>query len=309
MSESDTSSVGLMPDPGEQLRRAREQAGKTLKEVSNETLIPAAKLRALEEQDLERVGGLAYVTGYTRAYARAVGIESKLYVRSFEDLFGVEKQQPVAPANFEAEPLPRVYSLAWIKYVFIALALIAACYGVLTLLQNDTFDSLTRYEPTIEPVKSAAKDLKVEVETPQANFESLQEFHQAAESLPEEIVEELEKAPEEQFDQGNGSGEFLEDNSASGGLPDQEQQDESSEPQDSLVMTFSDQCWVEVADAQGEVKIAQIAESGDNLQLFGEAPFRIMLGNADAAFVALNGEVVPIPIRAGRRTARIVAGQ
>ena len=56
--------------PGAALRRAREQAGIALEVVAQRTMIPLSRLRALENDDYERVGVATFVVGYVRAYAK-----------------------------------------------------------------------------------------------------------------------------------------------------------------------------------------------------------------------------------------------
>ena len=71
-----------------------------------------------------------------------------------------------------------------------------------------------------------------------------------------------------------------------------------------LDMDFNDDCWVEVKDASGTVLIAKLRLRGDNLRLFGEAPFEVMVGNSRAVQIHLNGRLVDVPVNPNRRTAR-----
>lgn len=57
-----------------QLRTARDAAGLSRKDIADRTKIPERHLIALEEGDFTAVGGRAYAIGFTRSYARAVGL-------------------------------------------------------------------------------------------------------------------------------------------------------------------------------------------------------------------------------------------
>ena len=57
-----------------QLRAARDAAGLSRKDIADRTKIPERHLIALEEGDFASVGGRAYAIGFTRSYARAVGL-------------------------------------------------------------------------------------------------------------------------------------------------------------------------------------------------------------------------------------------
>ena len=78
---------------------------------------------------------------------------------------------------------------------------------------------------------------------------------------------------------------------------------------DALALSFTEECWVEVTDASGKALIARLATSGDNLQLFGRAPFEVVLGNAAAASMAFNGQVVDVAPPRGRKSMRLTVGQ
>ncbi len=75
-----------------------------------------------------------------------------------------------------------------------------------------------------------------------------------------------------------------------------------------LELSFSEPCWVEVTDANGERIIAREAQSGDNLRLSGPAPFVVVLGNAPAASVSLDGEPVTMRPRPGTNVVRLNLG-
>lgn len=77
-----------------------------------------------------------------------------------------------------------------------------------------------------------------------------------------------------------------------------------SAPQNDLVFSFSDDCWISVKDANGESLFAQLQRSGDNLQLSGIAPFDVQLGNARVATLRVNDEPFSIPVKSGRKTSR-----
>ena len=59
---------------GDRLRKAREEQGLSLAEVAQRTRITQRHLRAVEESDFSELPGRTYVTGFARAYARAIGI-------------------------------------------------------------------------------------------------------------------------------------------------------------------------------------------------------------------------------------------
>ena len=55
---------------GEKLRREREMRGVTLEEIAESTKIGTRSLRALEQEDFEKLPGGIFNKGFVRAYSR-----------------------------------------------------------------------------------------------------------------------------------------------------------------------------------------------------------------------------------------------
>lgn len=84
------------------------------------------------------------------------------------------------------------------------------------------------------------------------------------------------------------------------GLADQEAPEAEAETlaasPDSLSMSFSGPCWVQVLDAGGETLFSGQRDADTSLTLSGAAPFRLTFGNGAAvASVSVNGEAVTLP--------------
>ncbi len=63
---------------------------------------------------------------------------------------------------------------------------------------------------------------------------------------------------------------------------------------DSISFSFTEECWLEVSDARGDVLMADLQSAGSSLQLQGTAPFDVKLGNSPAVKIELNGDQVAI---------------
>lgn len=62
---------------GDRLREARERAGMTLGQLSAELRIPERHLLLIEKGDFAALPAKTYATGFTRSYARAVGLDER----------------------------------------------------------------------------------------------------------------------------------------------------------------------------------------------------------------------------------------
>lgn len=77
---------------GERMQREREMRSITLEEIAESTKIGCRMLRALEEEDFEKLPGGIFNKGFVRAYAKFLGIDEEQAVTDFQAAF-VEKQQ------------------------------------------------------------------------------------------------------------------------------------------------------------------------------------------------------------------------
>lgn len=128
---------------GDRLRLAREAAGLSLADVATRTRITQRHLEAIEKSDFSELPGRTYVTGFARAYARAVDLpeaEIGAAVRREleEDTYAArpayEAYEPTDPARL---PTAR---LTWT--LVIVTALLASAYGVWRFLSIEPDEAL-----------------------------------------------------------------------------------------------------------------------------------------------------------------------
>jgi len=128
---------------GDRLRLAREAAGLSLADVATRTRITQRHLAAIEKSDFSELPGRTYVTGFARAYARAVDLpeaEIGAAVRREleEDAYGsrplYEAYEPTDPARL---PTAR---LTWT--LVIVTLLLASAYGVWRFLSIEPDEAL-----------------------------------------------------------------------------------------------------------------------------------------------------------------------
>ena len=66
----------MPPTLGQRLRRARDERGWLLEEISHRTRIPLLRLRELEEDNLNGCGGMTYAKSFLRTYSEALGVDA-----------------------------------------------------------------------------------------------------------------------------------------------------------------------------------------------------------------------------------------
>lgn len=116
---------------GERLRRAREAAGLTIEDVAAQTRISVRHLHDIERGDFAALPGRTYAFGFSRTYARTVGLDEGEVadaVRAELDA-ATDYDRPMA-AKFEPGDPARVPSggLVWFSIIAILLLLIGGYF-------------------------------------------------------------------------------------------------------------------------------------------------------------------------------------
>jgi transcriptional regulator with XRE-family HTH domain len=102
---------------GEQLRAARETHGLSLGDISAQTRVAERHLIAIEEDRFAQLAAPTYAIGFSRAYARAVGLdEAAIAVRVRRQLDAQPHARPAPAPSFEPGDPARVppSRIAWL---------------------------------------------------------------------------------------------------------------------------------------------------------------------------------------------------
>ncbi|MFM5917949.1 MAG: RodZ domain-containing protein [Novosphingobium sp.] len=115
---------------GSRLRRAREDAGKTVAALAAQTRISVRQIEAIEASDYAALPGRTYAVGFSRTLARAVGLdEAEVAASTRAELNEQQVDNQLRPApTFEPGDPARVPSarLTWFALGGVVLAVIAA---------------------------------------------------------------------------------------------------------------------------------------------------------------------------------------
>ena len=79
--------------------------------------------------------------------------------------------------------------------------------------------------------------------------------------------------------------------------------------EETLRFVFVDECWLEIKDGNGNAIYADLGRSGDEVMVFGTAPFEVLFGKAPAVTMEFNGRYVDLERRtASDDTAKVRVG-
>jgi cytoskeleton protein RodZ len=94
------------PGPGERLRAARLSMGYDLAKIAGELHLTTSVVEALEADDFRNVGARVFVRGYLRNYARVVGMPVESVLRQFDEKWpddgashSMVRESPTLPAD------------------------------------------------------------------------------------------------------------------------------------------------------------------------------------------------------------------
>ncbi len=314
--------------PGAELKAQREAAGHDLMAIATATRITRSKLAALEADDYEKLGGNTFVIGYIRQYAKWLGVDADPLVQAFERIVGeaprAERDHQVQQESATGQEyfwktyaesdnwlLKNSVSLLWVAAAILALVFLVS------VVSKDTGKESPVATENHDSAAEVAETPDVDV-SPEASLGGVESDQALGETAPTETSDTapaedradlaadeaplpVEAIPNEDIP---APAETIE--------PESVAQADSATPEpvgtDQLAMSFTGPCWVEVTDANGDLHVARLLEASDNLQVTGTAPFEIMLGNARAVTLLVNGRVVNTNPGPNRDTLRLTVG-
>lgn len=287
--------------PGIVLRQARESAGLSIEELALRSRIGEAKLGQLERGEFKAVGGKVYVQGYLRTLSKLLSLNGDELLAAYRDYCACsEQEEPVdasqtnvvtaytkveRQANGSQALAMTLKVLPWVAVPAVVVL------GLSMLLGGKASEEGSQSAENVVEVQSR----------PLQSSQSLAPTLQAAEQSDDfsAFEEGATLAASESRLQEEPQDEQLE-------VPSPVRNQTAINPEHSEInMQFTDECWVEVKDGTGAVIFADLQNNGDNLQLFGEAPFNIMLGNATAVTLSLDGQPVSTAVGPNRKTLRL----
>lgn len=318
----DPADTAFSASPGEQLKSERESQGLSVAEVAGGLNLRPAVIRGLEKDSYEEVPVAVYRRGYLRAYAHLLGIEDKPVLDAYRARFGGEEsERRVTPVQM-ARPPSRIG--AWL-FRLVTLLVIAGLIG-LTLMW---WQSRGGNEPPgvgdSSPVAVDGLDgtttTIAEPEAPtvrQAPEESLPPLPEESERLG--LVEDPDALADEtaEIDTDTAlalalaltdSEPEIADEAASEQVAGEEEVAATSATRRQLELTFNEQSWTEIFDANNQRIFVGLQEPGTTARVEGEPPFRLTVGNATGVELVWAGDSVDLRARAGaNNVARFTLG-
>ncbi len=271
---------------GEMLRGARLAHDLTLEQLSTELRIEAKQLKALEENRFEQIGVPVFVKGYLKQYGLRLGID----VRDLLALY--HKQTTLADVEVQPSRSIKLHDerqiTSWVVLAVVLVLVVALAYwwwsggnfGSLPLTRSAPAATATTAPAAIErTTQSQAQPLEGSSAAPSPAISGAALPADSASTAPAPLDATAAAA----------AGGIVE---PSGDGDDGGAATVAAMP---LELVFAAESWAEVTDARGERLLFGLTPAGRTVTVEGAPPFAVVLGNAAAVQITVDGEPYVIP--------------
>jgi len=256
------------PSVGQTLREAREAQGVTLDDAAVRLRLMHRQVEAMERNDLESLGQPVFARGFVRNYARLLGLAPESLLARMDGA----PAEPAAVSPVEP-PLPRSWLTSpWLILSLLGLLLVVAVPVALYLwLNSEAGDGPIKQVPPV--AQSHPAPAPVTATAPVAA--PAEAVAPAAQVVPTPSVAPAAANAEQVA-------------AAAAAAP------EPAAVGSALHLEFGDESWTEIKDASGRMLLRQLNHAGSSVDVHGQPPFDMVIGNAAQARMTYNGRPIDL---------------
>lgn len=316
------------PGPGERLRAARLSMGYDLAKIATELHLTTPVVEALEADDFAGIGARVFVRGYLRNYARIVGMPVDSILRQFDEKWPDEgggttmlKQSPTLPAD-GGPSRGWMGAVSWLVLIALVVFFIMWWRGYLDqIVPGDLGTSASTESERVsggEAVDTSNAELlgqddpiladgSLRLPAPPSDLPADNSEDATSISAPSGVTDEAPVPLVATPAPSSGSGSLaLPTRAPSAQNVTEELIASSASAGDAatvldggapvvdgtlqIVMTFTDRCWVDVRDSERKFKLFGQMSKGTRRVLGGTPPYKMVIGDAKAVQITVNGE-------------------
>lgn len=275
------------PTPGSLLRHQRQHIGWTVDEIANALCLSPDLIRSLEADDYENMGGSTFILGYLRAYARLVGVDIESAIVKHRGAIPEYVPDPEhLPPEARRERAKKLRYTRSVTAVIVVLVVVSGIVGAVMLWPTRISDNKTVQTVAGEELPAAVREV-VGAAAPVAPPGPATRQRRLAAIEPVDVRQAIE------------SGLSVPVNVTMAGIEpavviDAAVPVQPASPEDArrhLVLLFDEGSWADVRDAAGNRLLSQTVAKGSSVDLVGEPPFTVFLGNASGVRVKYLGRI------------------
>ncbi|WP_370263187.1 helix-turn-helix domain-containing protein [Limnobacter sp.] len=307
-------------NPGEILKQAREKAGYSLSDISAQTKINERQLEAIESGDISRLPPETFAKAFIKSYCKALRMDPAPVIASFgfsgsadataaraqaADSTRVDPLEPKMPSsskrlsslNFDRKTGKKSLSYG---IVLAAVALMAMFY-IPVFLSSETEEVVTPTPVDVVPADPSDALVAEQSALPAASVPLPLEPNATTDgqnSVFPALQQPAGEAPAapgaQQTPAAAGSAAPTASAPTASSQPQATQPSAAATGESSLSFKFAEQSWVTVRDANDKVLLSQLNDGGTSLTISGQAPFKLIVGNAQTVSLSHNGKPVDL---------------
>lgn len=262
---SETKPAGL----GARLERARDRLGWTQMQAAEKLHLEPRAIAALEREDFQQLGGAVYARGHLRRYAELLGESPS----EMESLFA-QRPQATVPPDLARIPRP-IISSRRARRPTLGLWPVAVVAGVLLVGGLVWWAVRSMPKRTGAGVETVTESIKIDNLAGATPAAASSAPSAAPTPTPASASANLTAAPQLLAPATK---------SATPAVPDPLR----------LSLHFRQDTWAEIYDAGGTRLWYDVGGAGSEQKLSGHAPLHVVLGNAAAVAITVNGKSVPL---------------
>ena len=271
------------PLAGERLAAARKDQDISIRDIAKELHLDEAKVQALEQNKFDVLGAPVFAKGHLRKYAELVGVaENDVLADYYELNRSVGAPPVVGPPRKGAREIDLSPWILPAVVVVIVLGLLFWWFK-----SGSPLPGFGGAGDESEVPAEASIDLPVSLPDP------------GPAPIQADIAEtpaEPEATPDTELPAAPADADTAAPTDSTTASPPPV----ISETALALTLAFSGDCWTEVTDAAGDRLFFDLGRQGRTVQVSGEPPLRLLLGNSNNVALTLNGEPYTVPASALR---------
>lgn len=317
---SPTEATGSTESLGAWLARTRAGYGAEPRDMARQLGLNPTIILALEADDFARLGPPVFVRGYLSRYARLLDLPESAVLERYRQQSDASQEPPPLKVMHPSERQTRLRDLRGILYLLVVIGIGWAAIRHLDDLDPGRLlawwpktEQASAPSPTSKPITTIQTQYPFQPKPEEATGEPPSPPPAPSEPLPAPRSEPASTsasavalaplaapvAPEPAPAASVVGPTFpltgaTQETTGDGPAPD-------APSGTRLLLEFSEDCWVQVKDAEGKVLLNALMKANTTSALSGPAPFTVTLGNAPAARIALDDRPVDTAVYVPRR--------
>ncbi|MFV8437670.1 cytoskeleton protein RodZ [Vibrio owensii] len=299
-----TNEVPLSMEAGTLLKNKRESLDMTQKHVADRLRLRVSVIEDIENNRFEEQQVTTFTRGYLRSYAKLVGLDEKIVLAALEQTSEVHvKPQETEMQSFSRKTKhekhnSRIMLLTW------AIAIVITGISGAWWWQNQQENSLAQLSAETAETEQVADDADIDQMSadeliastpaeiaPVSSAPAVVSQADTAMSAAGDVTEPVAAATEEVTEEAAQEPVAV--------IEDAKETEEPAAPvvpegMTLLTMKFKADCWIQVKDANGKTLVSGTRKPGQDVELAGKAPFKVILGAPEGVTMTFASEPVDL---------------